>query len=218
MRLVLPFVAAVMFLPATAQAGGFGIDVLGGMHSERVYFYDYNDPPTQYLETQFAGTFGGGFTFVLGDDDDRLNGVIRVFGVGDAVPSGDVTLPESVCSTPAQTDCWYPEVLPDGTVQKGSGIIPLREDTDYTGVLTAGLQWVALGDPTNLALDILTNVGAGAITQDRSEFVVVELGVGGHYMVAKRLQVHAELMGQMRYRKSFSGAGYASAGLRYYFD
>jgi hypothetical protein len=85
-------------------------------------------------------------------------------------------------------------------------------------VINAGLQFGVVGDPDNIQLTIVNTYGAGLFTNDLSEFASAELGVGGTWMVERHVQVHASVVGGIRYRKHFDPMANAYAGVRYLFD
>ena len=97
MRAIVALLA--LFTITEAQAGGIGLVLNGGMHTEPVYYYsthDYNtqsgnpipfessDEYQQYETTQLLGHTGAGLEFVLGDRDDRVIGTFRVYYMQDA--------------------------------------------------------------------------------------------------------------------------------------
>lgn len=189
--------ATLVMLTAPAQAGGIGVLGLAATHSEKVYFYDENS--TQYSDIQLRPTSGFGFEAMLGDRDDRLIGLMRAYYMTDfQARAGNV-----------QT----------GNIQ-GELTIPLDDDFRFrsVGVFTAGLQWGLWGDPTGLQINLVTSLGAAVITPDATEFLLVEVGPGVHYVINKKYVVHAEAVGHLRYRKSPSFGGGLNVGVRYYFD
>lgn len=205
----LSLLSLALMIPAPALAGGVGIIGTGGAHSDHLYYYSSE---VQTIETD-AGTeeqtiytqepmysqvnpnFGGGLELILGDRDDKILGMFRVYYLQD-------------------------------TAQRAAGL--LAEPNDYTynlrsiprdlGVITGGLQWGLVGDPKGLQLNLLTNLGAGFFTDDFTEFVLAEVGVGGSYMVNRHLQLHADLSGGLRFRKGFYHTENFYLGARWLFD
>jgi hypothetical protein len=57
--------------------------------------------------------------------------------------------------------------------------------------------------PTPFQLTAISGIGAGALTLDSSEFILVEVGAGAQYALTDQLYLHGELAYQGRYRKSF---------------
>jgi len=198
---------ATTFVSTPAVAGGLGIDILGGTHGEKVYFFDNEN--TKYSELQQASTWGVGFQTILGDRDDALIGIMKFGYINDAAASSSVTKPDDfegdVSQVTARLDC----------------------DDDFAGnpcgpralaTISAGLQWRVWGDPMGLQVSVLPSVGAGIVTTDSTEYIQLELGPGVHYAFSKQLQVHAEVAYQVRYRKTFTQGATMTSGVRWLFD
>lgn len=178
--------------PLPALAGGLGLFGTAGGHADRVYGYtlEANGEYTQDAPvTQFNANYGGGIELVLGDKDDKVSGVFRGFYIADA--------PQTALDT---------------------DVSPVRTDGRNIGVATAGLQWGVLGDPGDKQMIVVFNAGAGIVTADLTEFLLVEAGVGGTWMVDRRVQLVGTLTGGTRYRKRFLPTGNATVGVRYLFD
>ena len=177
-------------LVAPAHAGGIGILATGGMHLEKIYFYDDND--SQFLQKQYPSNYGLGGVAILGDRDDRILGVMKFFYQADTAPD--------------------PALVTDPDVT-----FAVREETRQLGIATAGIQWGLLGDPNGFQAGLVTHFGAGVVTVDNTEFLVAEVGPMATYTMGT-LQVFAEVNGQARFRKSlyYGGSGYL--GVRYLFD
>ena len=79
MRSALPLLAALASAPAFA--GGVGLIGAGGLYTERVYFYDAAGD--QYKQSQVIGSYGAGIEIALGDRDDRILGISRLYWVQD---------------------------------------------------------------------------------------------------------------------------------------
>jgi hypothetical protein len=133
--------------------------------------------------------FGGGIEIILGDKDNKILGLFRGYYLQDAP------------QTPAEGE-----------------ISVVRTESRDIGMITGGLQWGIVGDPTGLQLVAITNIGAGLFTADLTEFVLGEAGVGASFMPTRRVQVSATLTGGTRYRKRFFPTGNAYVGVRYLFD
>lgn len=187
----------LLAISGPAYAGGIGITGMAATHSEKVYFYDQDS--NQYSDIQLRPTTGFGVEALLGDRDDRLIGLMKAYYM---------------------TDFQATESSVDTGNLQGPFTIPLDEDFKYrsVGVFTAGLQWGLWGDPTGLQINLLTSLGAGAITPDSTEFLLAEIGPGIHYVINKKYVVHAEAVYHLRFRKTFSHGGGLTAGVRYYFD
>ena len=76
-----------------ATAGGIGIEMLTGLHSETVSYYDANS--TLFNEVQLRPTQGLAFQAILGDRDYELMGLMRVAIFLDAGPTVDVVPPKN---------------------------------------------------------------------------------------------------------------------------
>lgn len=205
----LSLLSLALMIPAPALAGGVGIIGTGGAHSDHLYYYSSElqtietdaGPEEQTIYTQkpmysqVNPNFGGGLELILGDRDDKILGMFRIYYLQD-------------------------------TAQRAAGL--LAEPNDYTynlrsiprdlGVITGGLQWGLVGDPKGLQLNLLTNLGAGFFTDDFTEFVLAEAGLGGSYMVNRHLQLHADLTGGLRFRKGFYHTENFYLGARWLFD
>ena len=144
---------------STAHAGGVGLLGTGGMHAERVYFYDADD--NQFLQTQYSPNFGGGITLMLGDRDDRLVGHMRFYYQADAAPYSDVF---ELGGVPDGFEGDVAYVATRGCVEV-EGKIACPEEDAYVngrrniGMAAVGLQWTLFGDPTGFAVNLLTNIG-----------------------------------------------------------
>jgi hypothetical protein len=184
--------------PATARAGGVGIVGTGGMFSSPVYYYDKSNNYAQFKQTQLLADYGSGIEFVLGDRDDRISGVFRGFWLQDA-PQKD----------PAEhTDF----VAPDNVVAS------VRDTPSNIGAATFGVQWGLLGDPNKYQLVIITAAGSGFLTTDRTEFLMLQGGVGGTIRFDHRVEVFADADYSTRFRKRWSQGFSTYAGVRYLFD
>lgn len=183
--------ALPLFTPR-AWAGGVGLVGTGGTHQEYVYYYDDNED--QYLNVQYRPNFGGGIELVLGDKDDRIQGVGRAYYLQDSPP---VDPPDPLVSNPTYN-------IPD--------------DPEHIGMFMAGVQWGLLGDPTGLQGYLSTMAGGGVVTVDNLEFIQVNVGVGGSWLLPSMVQVFAEAAATGRYRKSVYPGFDLFAGVRYLFD
>lgn len=198
---------ATTFAPAPAVAGGLGIDLLGGTHSEKVYFYDAED--TKFSEVQQTPTWGVGFQAILGDRDDSLIGIMKFGYISDAPANSDVGTPDDfqgdVSQVTARLGC-DDEFADNPCGPRGLATI------------SAGLQWRLWGDPMGLQVSLLPSVGAGIVTTDSTEYIKLEIGPGVHYAFSKNLQLHAEVGYEVRYRKVFYQGATMTSGVRWLFD
>ena len=193
------FSALALSMSTTAQAGAVGTLVTTGFHEERAYFYSNTDK--QYTEKQLRFNSGIGFEALVGDKDEKIQGILRFLWVSDA-PAGN----------------------PD-TVDKEDNPVPGAVHPDYdslknsnTGVIGLGVQWGILGDPSDKQLVVSSIVGSGFITTDNTEYALAEVGVGGTYNLTETIQAHANLALTMRNRKHMSFGPNLYMGVRYMFD
>lgn len=191
---VLPAIlGGLALLPSSAFAGGLGLLGTAGLHQELVYYYGSND--VQGIDAQSLPNFGGGIETYMGDQDSRILGAARFYYLSDQ-PQRDPDINESV---------------PDP-------IWVLRDEKRDLGLVSVGIYWGLLGDPTRLQLDLSSFIGACAFTPDDTEFAMGEIGIGGHYQFAEHMQVFVNVAGTARYRKMFYMGGNAYGGVRYLFD
>ncbi|MFT5585074.1 MAG: hypothetical protein ACI9VR_002662 [Cognaticolwellia sp.] len=193
--------AGAALVSTPALAGGVGLIGGGGMGTTPIYAYeDGNSNP--YIINQLRPRTGFGAQVVLGDRDDRFVGVGRFYWQAQ-LPQTDVGVEDAAAAQGAE-----------GPVQYA-----INTDTINVGIGTAGIQWGIWGDRTGgLAINALTCIGAGIMTADAREFLVLELGPGVQYSLNKRVQVNAEILYQARYRKGFDHAVTGTVGARYLFD
>jgi hypothetical protein len=194
MRPLLPALAlSLALVPSSALAGGIGLVTTVGGHGDRVYSQTA-DATGEYHENdpenQINPNYGVGFEVVLGDKDDKLSGVFRGYLLQDS-----------------------PQQEPqDGEVKEW------RTDPRNIGVVTAGLQWGIVGDPTGLQLTAVANAGAGLFTTDLTEYLTGEAGVGATWTIQRHVQLAGTITGGARYRKRFYPTTNAYVGVRYLFD
>jgi hypothetical protein len=196
MRLAACLLALMVSGPALA--GGIGLVATGGLHGEKVYFYDSSKEYRQYSIGETLPHFGGGLEVLLGDEDDRFTGVMRGYYLMDT-PQRD---PAEITQL----------VEPDDVVSDH------RDTPRHLGVATVGLQWGFIGDPEGLMAVAVGSFGSGFLTSDHTEFMLLELGGGGSMALARDLRLFANVEYAMRYRKGVSHGVNAYAGLRWFFD
>jgi len=192
--------AALTAISTPALAGGIGLMGLGGLHTERVYYYD--EELIQFKDVQYPPTVGGGLVAMLGDRDDKVLGIMKFYYAQDENPSD----PESF-----------------STEAVGAVTYNYRREDRHLGIVTAGVQWGLVGDPGAFMFNLVTGIGAGVITRDSSEFVMLDIGPGVHYTFLDAFQVFADVTFQPRYRKgqlpgAIQQSGGGSLGVRYMFD
>jgi hypothetical protein len=186
------FLVAIASSPA--RAGGLGIVATGGMHTDRAYYY--NSEGQQGIDNQTQPQAGLGIEGLLGDRDDKILGLMRVYWLRDSPPDTP--------DTQGVQDPVYPDYASLGP----------RD----IGVAEIGIQWGLLGDPAGLQLTLTTLVGTGFITDDSTEFFLGDAGVGGTYAIGEGLQLYANIGMNIRHRKIVSYGPAAYAGVRYLFD
>ncbi len=186
--------ALALSASSAAHAGAIGTILTYGLHEERAYFYDAAQE--QQSETQMRSNLGVGFEALVGDKDEKIQGILRFLWVSDSPPKNPDT---------------------EGTIR--------AESPDYselsnkqTGVLGLGVQWGLLGDPADKQLVLTSIVGSGFITTDNTEYFLIELGVGGTYNITETIQANANLAVTMRNRKHISYGPSFYTGIRYLFD
>lgn len=194
-RALLATLATGLGFAAPAYAGGVGVFGTGGFHGDRVYYYQQNtlgeyeqlDP-----QNQFNLNYGGGLEVILGDKDNKILGIFRLYFQQDA--------PEKEPADPNTYTFTY------------------RTTPRNVGMIDAGLQFGVLGDPDKLQGNIIATLGSGFYTVDQTEFVQGEAGIGGSYMIDRHVQLAGWATGGVRYRKRIYPMTSAYLGVRYLFD
>jgi hypothetical protein len=186
-----------LFFASNAYAGGVGVFGQGGVYQERLY-YHRADPRLgttgPFQEKQLLPMGGLGLEVLLGDRDDKIAGIARVYYQAEG----------------AQPD-------PSGKVA-GNLIVNRRETMRHVGVFSVGLQGGLIGNPDTGMLTVLGLIGSGFLTNDHTEFVFGEFGVGGTYRLNRSLELHGSAMGHVRFRKWARGGATGVAGIRVLFD
>lgn len=185
--------ASALLASSPAHAGGIGVTMMGGLHSDRVYSYTYNEDTAQYdqfIENQMNPNYGAGFEFILGDKDNKISGMFRAFPMFDA---------------------------PLADPEKGD-TFAIRKVARAIGMMDAGLQFGFLGDPGQIQMTAVGSLGSGFLTTDYTPFIQVQAGVGGTWMAARHVQVAAAITGGARYRRTFYPITSLTLGVRYLFD
>lgn len=195
MRTLPALVALAALLPATANAGGIGLIANGGAHGTQAYYYNRN--LQQGIDNQQRPNFGGGGEVIIGDKDDRVIGLMRMYGNVDFNPT---------------------EPTLEGVSASSATFPTYEEATRADLVATMGIQWGLLGEPDGKQLILTTLFGSAFATVDNLEYAIGEVGVGGTMMLNDNFQAFATLNGNVRYRKRISGEGGAYVGVRFMFD
>jgi hypothetical protein len=184
---------SALLVSTPASAGGVGLLVKGGAHVDRVYSYTLNESTAEYdqfIENQFNTNYGTGLEFVLGDKDNKITGVFRGYYMAD-----------TPLQNPSEGDTYA-----------------IRTTTRPIGVIDAGLQFGFLGDPGQIQMTAVTFLGSGFMTEDYTQFIFGEAGIGGTVMVARHMQLVASATGGARYRRRFFPTTSVNLGVRYLFD
>jgi hypothetical protein len=186
---------AGLSMAGPAWAGGVGIIGTGGLHGERVYYYKENSigefeqqPPSQQYNLQM----GGGIELALGDKDNKITGLFRLYWCQEA-PQQD----------PADPDEFSFQV---------------RLEPRDIGMIDAGLVFGFLGKPTGFQLGAVGMVGSAFMTTDQTEFLKAQAGLGVSYTILRHVQFHFQTLHGVRYRKSLDYQVDNVLGVRYLFD
>jgi hypothetical protein len=206
---LLPVALAALAVAPEAHAGGIAPIVMGGFHTERVTIYssasesgeripnvvDYRPFDTQ----QLIGNVGGGLELMLGDRDERIQGVFRGFYMLDAAQTDPATYQDLV----------DPETL----------VVNYRENVRHLGVGTVGLN-VGIVSAANdkFKLSGAIHLGAAFATADQAEFFLGQAGLNLGYLVARRAEVFLDVAYGLRIPKELSHGAYGTAGVRILFN
>ncbi len=190
-------VTALGLASADAQAGGIGLVLGGGAHTDRAYYY--REDGEQGVDVQTQPNLAVGGELLLGDKDDRVQGIVRLSLMQDQ----PVEKPDTSGEEPGHSYT-YPDY---------DSLGPRN-----IGVVLVGAQWGVLGDPTRTEFVINSLLGSGIATLDKTEFLLLQPSVGATHMLADHLQVAGNLAFDARYRKNFYLGGSANVSLRYLID
>ncbi len=208
-RLAVTTIALLLAMPA--QAGGVGLLMTGGVHSERVWFHSSHATPEgggqaveitdpndyeKYETTQMLPNMGGGLELILGDRDDRFLGTFRFYALQDGpqkVPSADGVNDEHVVST-------------------------VRDTARLTGLGMVGLSWGFLDVGDSMRLGATAHVGSGFLTSDHLEYFAVDAGPTYTWRASRNIMLVGDVAWQMRHHKIASHSVNAFITARYMFD
>lgn len=195
MRATPVLIALAALLPTTAHAGGFGLIASGGFHGAKSYYYNSNLQQGVDNQLRPNGAFGG--EVLIGDKDDRINGIMRLYANIDANPV-DPTL---------------------SGVDPSDAIFPVYEESTRTDLATTmGVQWGLYGEPDRTQLVLTTMFGSAFATVDNLEYAIGDVGIGGTMMLGDTVQLVGTINAGVRYRKRISMTESAFVGIRYMFD
>ena len=199
---------ASLWTASPAFAGGIGVLVTGGAHSEPLYYYDNTDKngdpyksPTDYKQDSIVETImnlGVGANLVLGDRDDKILGDCQFYWMQD---SPQVSAKDA-----------------GATLPKGHQIVDAFRDTPRNvGVGAIGLSWTLVGND-KLRFNAVGHMGSAFVTLDHSEYLTLDIGPGVSYRATRQVQLFGDVAYMARYRKIFTHAVNAYVGARYMFD
>jgi hypothetical protein len=183
-------------LTSAAHAGGLGFFGAGGLYSGKAYYYDVEG--NQGVDSQLRPNTAAGFEAILGDGDDKVQGIMRLYASFDA-PLKDPDVSGEGGGTFSHPD--YASLT-----------------TRTVGVMTVGVQWGILGDPRGFQFGVTSLIGSGFWTQDQLEYFIAEPGAFVTYGVTDQFQLMGNVSGQVRFRKQFAYGTDAYIGVRYLFD
>ncbi|TVQ92739.1 MAG: hypothetical protein EA397_06175 [Deltaproteobacteria bacterium] len=192
-------ITSAWLLTSTAYAGGVGVFANGGTYQERLYYHRVNpdaDPSITgpYKESQMLPMGGLGLELILGDRDDRIIGIARVYYQAEG-----------------------PQPDPSANIP-GRVLVEPRDSIRHVGVFSVGLQGGLIGDPEKAQLTLVGLIGSGFLTFDHTEFVFGELGVGGTVRLNRNMELFGNAMGHLRFRKWGRGGVIGATGIRFLFD
>jgi len=209
-------IAVLVLLSDPADAGGLGVVATGGAHTEQVYYYSSRSPSgapysdladyDQYDMTQTLPNLGAGLELLLGDRDDRIIGLFRFYYNMDAAQKN-----------PADLD---PDKRGDETspVASEDVVANVRDTARHIGIGSVGLSWGFLGEPDGFQFGGIGQIGAGLVTEDHTEFLLVGLGPMVTYKFARQAQLFADVQYEVRIRDELQHSVAGFAGARYLFD
>jgi hypothetical protein len=197
MRTVATLVAGLA-IASPSFAGGLGVLGTFGVHNERVFYYDSSQNFTQWEMSQVIPNYGAGLELILGDRDDRILGTLRAYWVQDAPQRSPADITTNVAAQ--------------------NVVSAYRDTATNVGMASVGLQWGIVGSPDTMQLNAVGGVGSGFLTNDHTEFLFIEAGIGGHYQIARSMQAFGNVMYSARWRKGYEHGPIAYAGVRYLFD
>ena len=190
---------ALLAVPSASFAGGLGIIASSGVQSGKAYYYNLEGDQGSDVQFRPSTSFGG--EAILGDPDDKIIGVVRVYGTWNS----PLQNPDIAGDCDGTTDDY---VCPD---YNSLGIDPV-------GAMTIGIQWGLWGDPRGTQFGLSTMLGSAFATPDNLEYFIGEPGAFASYTFAEKYQVYGQANASVRYRKTFTVGGNAYVGVRYMFD
>lgn len=203
MRLATTLLALLLtfafLFPSVAYAGGVGLFGHGGTYQERLYYHRVNpeaEPSVTgpFQESQMLGMGGLGLELMLGDRDDKIIGIARVY-------------------YQAET----PQPDPSANIP-GRVLVEPRDHIRHVGVFSVGLQGSLFGEPDTAQLVLIGLVGSGFLTFDHTEYVFGEFGFGGTIRINRNLEAFGNALGHVRFRKWARGGVSGVGGVRFLFD
>jgi hypothetical protein len=189
---------AFALTPTTADAGGVGVTLGGGVHQDRAYYY--NEEGEQGIDTQLPMNTGWGGELLLGDRDNRVLGIVRGYVSRDA----PLKNPDPSALGEGPGEYVFPNVEKDGHTTRGAAAV--------------GMQWGLWGDPNGFQMIATSLIGSQFWTNDNLETATFQAGVGVTYTANERYQFAASLDATSRFRKRFQWGGDVWLSARYMFD
>jgi len=207
---------ALVLLSDPAEAGGLGVVATGGAHTEEVFYYSSRSPDgapysdiqdyDQYEMVQTLPNLGAGLELLLGDRDDRIIGLFRFYYNMDSAQKDPAALDSAKRGD---------ETSP---VASDDVVANVRDTARHIGIGSVGLSWGFLGEPDGFQFGGIGQIGAGLVTSDHTEFLLVGLGPMITYKVARQAQLFADVQYEVRIRDDLQHSVAGFAGARYMFD
>lgn len=185
---------ALLSVSSPSWAGGLGLLTTGGLHQTRAYYYD--DDGNQGIDSQTRMNYGAGLIAMLGDRDDKVQGVMKLWYLQDQA--------QAVPDTGSTENAIFPD-------EAGKG-------PTHLGMFTAGVQWGLYGDPGKFLLTLETHAGSGFATEDAREFLLLQAGPGVTWAATDSLVLFGNVTADLRYRKRVSLSENVTLGARVMFD
>jgi|GEM_PF-2246169 len=210
-------VITTVFSPA-AMAGGVGLNIIGGTHSQSVYLFDSQNE--KFEVTQHQPAVGLGLEVLLGDRDDDLQGVMKFSWISNSPANHEgISTPEGFTGEVNEQTQMSGRFSCD---EEGNPQEFLNDfqacGLENVATASAGLQWRVWGDSDALMATVTPSIGAAVMTADSWEYLQVEVAPGIQYAFSDELFFQAEVAAQLRFRKSGSFGVTSYTGFRYMFD
>ena len=189
---------AALVAPSAAMAGGLGLMGNGGVHQANAWYYNLDGD--QGVDVQLRPNLGYGIEALLGDRNDKVTGVFRLYASNEA-PAENPDLSAESADASTFTHPNYDEL-----------------ENKTIGIMAVGVQWGIVGVPTGFQFGATTMIGSGFMTRENLEFFLGEPGVFVTYTIADNILFMGNVAAAVRYRKAFDFGGTGTVGVRYLFD